>query len=228
MALGSYKNILVAVDKLTKWIEVHVVATVTSKESAKFIEDITHRLGVPNTIVTDLGKNFTRSDFWDFCQDNLIDVYYSLVANPRCNGQVERANSMVLQGIKDRIFDDASQYVTRWLAELPHVIWGLQTQVSSTTGYLSFFLVYGSEAVLPTDLAFSAPRIQHYEEGTTEETHKVDLDNIEQQLRHYHDDVTTTATCESGPSTWETWSCVASKPPRECTSSPPLGKVSSS
>jgi hypothetical protein len=30
------------------------------------------------------------------------------VAHPRCNSQVERANNMVLQGIKDRIFDDAS------------------------------------------------------------------------------------------------------------------------
>jgi hypothetical protein len=63
---------------------------------------------------------------------------------------------MVLQGIKDHIFDDASQYVTRWLAKLPHVIWGLRTQVSSATRYSPFFLVYGSEAVLPTDLAFGA------------------------------------------------------------------------
>jgi hypothetical protein len=61
--------------------------------------------------------------------------------------------------------------------------------------------VYGSEAVLPTDLAFGAPRIQQYEEGTAEEKCKVDLDRIEehrmavlmrhtrheQQLRHYHD-----------------------------------------
>jgi hypothetical protein len=55
--------------------------------------------------------------------------------------------------------------------------------------------------VLPTDLAFGAPRIQHYEEGTVEEMRKVDLDSIEephmaalmrhtrheQQLRRYHD-----------------------------------------
>jgi hypothetical protein len=87
---------------------------------------------------------------------------------------------MVLQGIKDHIFDDASHYVTRWLAEPPHVIWGLQTQVSSATGYSPFFLVYGSEAVLPTDLAFGAPRIQQYKEGIAEETRKVDLDNIEE------------------------------------------------
>jgi hypothetical protein len=61
--------------------------------------------------------------------------------------------------------------------------------------------VYGSEVVLPTDVAFGAPRIQHYEEGAAEETLKVDLDSIkehcvaalmwhtryEQQLRCYHD-----------------------------------------
>jgi hypothetical protein len=89
------------------------------------MEDITHRLGVPNRIVTDLGTTFTWSDFWDFCQDSLIDIYYSSVAHPRCNGQVKHANDMVLQGIKNRIFDDASQYATRLLAELPHMIWGL-------------------------------------------------------------------------------------------------------
>jgi IS30 family transposase len=108
MAPGSYKHILVAVDKFTKCIEVRAVTTVTSKEDANFIEDIIHRFGVPNRIVTDLGKAFTRSDFWDFCQDSLIDVYYSSVAHPRCNGQVEHANGMVLQGIKDRIFDVTS------------------------------------------------------------------------------------------------------------------------
>jgi hypothetical protein len=108
---------------------------------------------------------------------------------------------MVLQAVKDRIFDDASQYATRWHAELPHIIRGLRTQISSVTRYSPFFLVYGLEAVLPTDVAFGVPRIQHYEEGAAEETCKVDLDSIEenrvaaliwhtryeQQLRRYHD-----------------------------------------
>jgi hypothetical protein len=63
MAPGGYKHILVAVDKFTKWNEVQAVAMVTLKEAAKLIEDIIHRLGVPNRIVTDLGKAFTVSDF---------------------------------------------------------------------------------------------------------------------------------------------------------------------
>jgi hypothetical protein len=108
---------------------------------------------------------------------------------------------MVLQALKDRIYDDASNYATRWLAELPHVIWGLRTQVSSATGFSPFFLVYGSETILPTDVTFGAPRIQFYEEGEAEQTRRIDLDSLEQQrlttvmrqarhdqqLRRYHD-----------------------------------------
>jgi hypothetical protein len=155
---------------------------------------------VPNRIITDLGAAFTGSVFWEFCQDNLIDVYYS-VAHPRCNGQVERANGMVLQALKDRIYDDTSNNATRWLAELPHVIWGLRTQVSSATGFSPFFLVYRSEAVLPIDVAFGAPRNQFYEEGEAEKTRRIDLDSLKEQrlaavmrqarhdqhLRCYHD-----------------------------------------
>jgi IS30 family transposase len=77
------------------------------------MQDITHRFGVPNRIITDLGTGFTGSTFWDFYRDNTIDVYYSSVAHPRCNGQVEHANGMVIQAIKDRIYDDASNYTSQ-------------------------------------------------------------------------------------------------------------------
>ncbi|XP_034603450.1 uncharacterized protein [Setaria viridis] len=110
-------------------------------------------------IITDLGKQFTGSELWDFCQDNLINVYYSSVVHPCYNGQVERANGMVLQSLKSRIFDDASKYANKWLLELPHVIWGLWTQKSRATGYTPFFMVYGSKAVLPSNMAFGTPRI---------------------------------------------------------------------
>jgi hypothetical protein len=108
---------------------------VTSEKLAKFMQDVAHRFGVHNTIRT----TFIGFAFWDFCQDNTINVYYSSVAQPRCNGQVKCANDMVLQAIKDCIFDDASNYATRWLAALPHVIWGQKTQVSSATGFSPFF-----------------------------------------------------------------------------------------
>jgi hypothetical protein len=70
------------VDKFTNWIEVRPVAKVTSEEAAKFMQDITHRFGVPNKSITDLGTAFTGSAFWDFCQDNTIDVCYFSAAHP--------------------------------------------------------------------------------------------------------------------------------------------------
>ena len=87
-AQGGYTFIFVAIDKFTKWIEVKPFATTTAAKAAEFIQEITHRFGVPNRIITDLGTTFTGSEFLDFCQESCIDVYYASVAHPRCNGQV--------------------------------------------------------------------------------------------------------------------------------------------
>jgi hypothetical protein len=44
--------------------------------------------------------------------------------------------------------------------ELPYVVWGLRTQPSRALhGNTLFFMVYGSEAVLPADLKFGASRL---------------------------------------------------------------------
>ena len=51
-------------------------------------------------------------------------------------------------------------YGAKWIEELPKVVWGLRTQISRATGYSPFFLVYGSEAVLPADLIWMSPRLE--------------------------------------------------------------------
>ena len=48
MAVGGYSHIFVSIDKFTKWIEVKPVTTTTVAKAAKFIEEISHRFGVPN------------------------------------------------------------------------------------------------------------------------------------------------------------------------------------
>ena len=142
-----YSHIFVAIDKLTKWIEVKHVTAITLAKAAEFIAEISHQFGVPNRIITDLGTSFTGFEVWDYCQESCIDVYYASVAHPRCNGQVERANGLILQGLKARIFDLIKKYGAKWLKELPRVVWGLRTQKSWATGYSPFFMVYGSEVV---------------------------------------------------------------------------------
>jgi hypothetical protein len=80
------------------------------------------------------------------------------------NGQVERANSMILQGLKPRIYNDLNKFGKRWMKELPSVVWSLRTTPSRATGFSPFFLVYGAEAVLPTDLEYGSSRTKAYDD----------------------------------------------------------------
>jgi len=73
----------VAIGKFTKWIEVKPVTATTAAKAVEFIEEISHRFGVPNQIITDLGTSFPGSEFWDYCQESCIDIYYASVAHPR-------------------------------------------------------------------------------------------------------------------------------------------------
>ena len=45
-----------------------------------------------------------------FCDDYHICVDWSAVAHPQMNGQVERANGMILQGLKPRIFNKLNKF----------------------------------------------------------------------------------------------------------------------
>ena len=92
------------------------------------------------------------------------------------NGQVERTNDMVLQGLKSRIFNRLNKFSRRWVAELPMVLWNLRTTPSWATGYTPFFMVYGSKAILPTDLDYGAPRVRVYDEQGPEASLKDAMD----------------------------------------------------
>jgi hypothetical protein len=152
MAPGGFTHVLVAIDKFTKWIEYKPIAKLTPDRVVDFISDILHCFGFPNTIITDLGSNFTANQFWEFCENACIEVKYVSVAHPRANGQVERANALIIDGHKKRLYDENSKKGGKWVHELPHVVWGLRTQPSKATGQTPFFLVYGSEAILPADI----------------------------------------------------------------------------
>jgi hypothetical protein len=65
-----------------------------------FISDILHRFGFPNTIITDMESNFMANQFWEFYENACIEVKYVSVAHLRANGQVERANGMIIEGLK--------------------------------------------------------------------------------------------------------------------------------
>ena len=67
--------------------------------------------------------------------------------------------------------------------ELPIVLWSLRTTPSRATGYTPFFMVYGSEAILPIDLDYGASRVRAYDEQGA----KASLEDAMDQLDEAHD-----------------------------------------
>lgn len=79
-------------------------------------------------------------------------------------------------------------------------MWSLRTTPNRSTGFTPFFLVYGSETVIPTDVEFDSPCVTLYTEAYAKEARENGLDLIkearelalsrsainQQKLRHYH------------------------------------------
>jgi hypothetical protein len=127
-----------------------------------------------------LSSPFTAIEFKSWTQDFDISIDYASVAHPEANRQVERANGLILARLKPRLYEELEDYGFKGIEELPKVVWGIRTQVSRATRYSPFFLVYGSEAVLLTDLIWTSPRIEQYDEGEAEHTRRLELDSIEE------------------------------------------------
>jgi ribonuclease HI len=119
---GGFLHLLVAIVKFSKWIEVRPLTSIRSDQAVAFFTNIIHRFGVPNSIITDNGTQFTGKKFLDFCEDHHIRVDWAAVAHPMTNGQVERANGMILQGLKPRIYNDLNKFDKLWMKELPSVL----------------------------------------------------------------------------------------------------------
>ena len=100
----GYTHLLVTIDKFTKWIEARLISVIKSEQAMLFFLDIVYRFGVSNSIM-DNGMQFTGKKFLQFCDEYHIHVDWAAIAHPHTNGHVEGANSMVLQGLKPRIFN---------------------------------------------------------------------------------------------------------------------------
>jgi transposase InsO family protein len=179
-APGGFSHLLVTIDKFSKWIEVRPLTSIRSEQAVAFFTNIIHRFEVPNSIITDNGTQFTGKKFLDFCEDHHIRVDWVAVAHPMTNGQVERANSMILQGLKPRIYNDLNKFDKRWMKELPSVVWSLRTMPSQATGFSPLFLVYGADAILPTDLEYGSPRTKAYDDRSNQASREDSLDQLEE------------------------------------------------
>jgi hypothetical protein len=62
-APGSFKCVFVLIDKFSKWTKYMPLTKTSLEKAVKFLDQIIHRFGPPDSIITDLGTQLTGSAF---------------------------------------------------------------------------------------------------------------------------------------------------------------------
>ena len=77
-------------------------------------------------------------------------------------------------------------YGGKWSDHLADVLWAYKSSVKTTTGFLPFSLVYGTEAISPVELVIPTPRVvfeesQEENEDANNERRLADLEGVEEE-----------------------------------------------
>ncbi|XP_015613528.1 uncharacterized protein [Oryza sativa Japonica Group] len=112
-----------------------------------------------------------------------IKLCFASPTHPKSNGQVERANAEIFKGLKTKTYNVLKKHGDSWLEELPAVLWANRTTRSRAPGETPFFLVHGTEAVLPSELSLGLPRVTLYDEANQDDLCHDDLDYLEERRR---------------------------------------------
>jgi transposase InsO family protein len=102
-------------DAYSKYPEVISVPN-TSRQTVAIIRKLCAQHGVPETIVSDNGTQFTSHEFWEFSKANAVSHILSSTYHPQSNGRAERFVDTFKRGLlKLRGEGDVDTY--SWLTE---------------------------------------------------------------------------------------------------------------
>lgn len=110
--LGPFRQstFMVVIDSFTKWVEVYKMESITAKETVSKLRDCFARFGLPDTIVSDNGCQFTSAEYQTFCARNGIKVMHSPPYKPQSNGAAENAVKTFKNGLKKMLMDPINKY----------------------------------------------------------------------------------------------------------------------
>ncbi|KAK3742123.1 hypothetical protein QZH41_004761 [Actinostola sp. cb2023] len=89
---------LIVVDSYSKWLEVHLMKSTTSTATIEKLRERFATHGLPETVVSDNGTNFTSAEFAEFMKKNGIKHIRVAPYHQASNGQAERAVRIFKEG----------------------------------------------------------------------------------------------------------------------------------
>ena len=91
---------LVIIDAHSKWMEVILMKSATTLTTTQQLRMVFSRFGIPESIVSDNGPQFSSYEFEQFCRKNGIRHIQVSPYHPASNGLAERAVQTFKQGFQ--------------------------------------------------------------------------------------------------------------------------------
>ena len=149
------KYAVVFMDYLTKWPEVFATADQTAPTIARLlVEELISRHGVPNQLLSDRGPSFLSKLLLGVCDAMGIKKINTSAYHPQTDGLVERT-------LMDMLAKSVVPGVKEWDDRLPYVLFAYRATLQRSTGESPFFLLYGRDPILPTEVVLN-PSDNHH------------------------------------------------------------------
>ncbi|GJZ82128.1 reverse transcriptase domain-containing protein [Tanacetum coccineum] len=177
------KYILVAVDYLSKWVEVKALPTNDARVVCKFLKSLFARFGAPRAIISDRRTHFFNDQFAKVMLKYGITHRLSTAYHPQTSGKVEVSN----RGLKRILAKTVGENCASWLDKLDDVLWAFRTAYKTPIGCTPYKLVYGKACHLPIELehkAYWALKHANFNLKTAGDHRKVQLNELNELRDH--------------------------------------------
>jgi len=145
----GHKYILVIMDYATRYIIACPMKDQTAKTVAKhFVKEVLLKYGAPSKVLSDQGKNFLSELMNEVCLLFNVTRLRTTAYHPQTDGLVERCHKT----IKSMITPYLEEKPENWNKYLPFIILALNAAKHASTGYSPFYLLFGRDPSLATDL----------------------------------------------------------------------------
>ena len=151
---NSYRYLLTAVDRFTRWPIAIPMRDITAES---VVESFAHgwiaNFGVPASITTDRGSQFSSSVWSQLMTTWSIKSHMTTPYHPAANGLVERFH----RRLKESLIALSQNQPTNWYYQLPCALLAIRTTLKPDLGASPADLVYGEGLSVPGALLPASP-----------------------------------------------------------------------
>ena len=172
--------LLITVDPLSKWVEIHALPSLHSWRAAEFLyNDLVARWGKPCYVRTNNGAEFVGS-FARLCKGLGIIHHHITIGNSKANGQVKRTIRMLKDCIRHGLTKTPTTF---WMNHLAPVLLLLRMIANRMTGIAPYLLATGQQPLLPSIAIPGLPSLPDQPMPDEEETYLTNVSRIIERLQ---------------------------------------------